>query len=40
MTRGADHLALDTDFVNPTANSIYQAIGYRPVDEAEHRSSL
>lgn len=28
---GADVLLLFTDLANPTSNSIYQAIGYRPV---------
>lgn len=33
---GADPLVLFTDIANPTSNSIYQAIGYRPVaDYAE-----
>ena len=33
---GADHVLLFTDLANPTSNSIYQKIGYRPVlDTAE-----
>ena len=28
---GAELLLLFTDLANPTSNSIYQAIGYRPV---------
>jgi predicted GNAT family acetyltransferase len=38
MTGGAEHLALYTDLANPTSNSIYQAIGYRPDHDAEERS--
>ncbi|MEU4829381.1 GNAT family N-acetyltransferase [Streptosporangium sp. NPDC023615] len=30
---GADEVLLFTDLSNPTSNSIYQAIGYRPVDD-------
>jgi predicted GNAT family acetyltransferase len=38
MTGGAEHLVLYTDLANPTSNSIYQAIGYRPDHDAEERS--
>ncbi|HEY7597774.1 MAG TPA: GNAT family N-acetyltransferase, partial [Actinophytocola sp.] len=31
---GAEHVLLFTDLANPTANSIYQKIGYRPVLDA------
>ena len=31
---GADACMLYTDLSNPTSNKIYQAIGYRPVDDA------
>lgn len=34
---GAQHVALYTDLANPTSNSIYQAIGYRPHHDAEER---
>ena len=30
---GADHVLLFTDLANPTSNSIYQKIGYRPVHD-------
>ncbi len=31
---GADHCMLSTDLANPTSNSIYQALGYRPAFDA------
>lgn len=31
LTEGAEEVLLFTDLSNPTSNSIYQAIGYRPV---------
>jgi hypothetical protein len=31
LARGAEHLVLFTDLANPTSNSIYQQLGYRPV---------
>jgi GNAT superfamily N-acetyltransferase len=34
----AEHVVLYTDLANPTSNSIYQAIGYRPDHDAEERS--
>ncbi|WP_285777278.1 GNAT family N-acetyltransferase [Microtetraspora sp. NBRC 13810] len=30
---GAERVLLFTDLANPTSNSIYQALGYRPVDD-------
>ena len=38
LAGGAGHVALYTDLANPTSNSIYQAIGYRPDHDAEERS--
>jgi predicted GNAT family acetyltransferase len=38
VSGGAHHVALYTDLANPTSNSIYQAIGYRPDHDAEERS--
>jgi predicted GNAT family acetyltransferase len=35
---GAQHVVLYTDLANPTSNSIYQAMGYRPDHDAEERS--
>ena len=35
---GAEHVTLYSDLANPTSNSIYQAIGYRPDHDAEERS--
>jgi predicted GNAT family acetyltransferase len=32
-TGAADHVVLFTDLANPTSNSIYQKIGYRPVSD-------
>lgn len=37
-TAGAEHVVLYTDLANPTSNSIYQAIGYRPDHDAEERA--
>lgn len=37
LAGGAEHVALYTDLANPTSNSIYQAIGYRPDHDAEER---
>jgi predicted GNAT family acetyltransferase len=37
LAGGAQHVALYTDLANPTSNSIYQAIGYRPDHDAEER---
>jgi predicted GNAT family acetyltransferase len=34
---GAEHVALYTDFANPTSNSIYQTIGFWPDHDAEER---
>jgi GNAT superfamily N-acetyltransferase len=34
LRRGARRCALFTDLANPTSNSIYQAVGYRPVGDA------
>lgn len=34
---GAEHVVLYTDLANPTSNSIYQAIGYRPNHDADER---
>jgi predicted GNAT family acetyltransferase len=33
LARGADRMVLFTDLANPTSNSIYQQIGYRPVGD-------
>jgi GNAT superfamily N-acetyltransferase len=38
LAAGAEQVALYTDLANPTSNSIYQAIGYRPDHDAEERS--
>jgi RimJ/RimL family protein N-acetyltransferase len=38
LGQGAQHVVLYTDLANPTSNSIYQAIGFRPDHEAEERS--
>lgn len=35
---GAQHVVLYTDLANPTSNSIYQTIGYRPDHDAQERS--
>jgi predicted GNAT family acetyltransferase len=34
LSRGIRRCALFTDLANPTSNSIYQAVGYRPVTDA------
>jgi predicted GNAT family acetyltransferase len=36
-TADTEHVVLYTDLANPTSNSIYQAIGYRPDHDAEER---
>ncbi|MGH3328210.1 MAG: GNAT family N-acetyltransferase [Streptomycetales bacterium] len=33
LDRGADAVVLFTDLANPTSNSIYQRLGYQPVEE-------
>jgi predicted GNAT family acetyltransferase len=33
LDAGAEHVLLFTDLTNPTSNSIYQKIGYRPVSD-------
>jgi predicted GNAT family acetyltransferase len=33
LDAGAEHVLLFTDLANPTSNSIYQRIGYRPVSD-------
>lgn len=38
LSAGADHVILYTDLENPTSNSIYQSIGYKPDHDAEERS--
>jgi predicted GNAT family acetyltransferase len=38
LALGAQHVVLYTDLANPTSNSIYRAIGYRPDHDAEERS--
>ncbi|MHB1509773.1 MAG: GNAT family N-acetyltransferase [Acidimicrobiales bacterium] len=37
---GAAQGVLYTDLPNPTSNSIYQAVGYRPDREVEERALL
>ncbi|TDP89080.1 GNAT family N-acetyltransferase [Labedaea rhizosphaerae] len=38
LDRGAEHVVLFTDLANPTSNSIYQRIGFRPhSDAADYR---
>lgn len=37
LEAGAQHVTLYTDLQNPTSNSIYQAIGFRPHHDAEER---
>jgi GNAT superfamily N-acetyltransferase len=37
LAGGAQQIVLYTDLANPTSNSIYQAIGYRPDHDAEER---
>lgn len=34
LARGAEQVLLFTDLANPTSNSIYQQIGYRPVSDS------
>jgi predicted GNAT family acetyltransferase len=34
LARGAREVLLFTDLANPTSNSIYQKLGYRPVDDS------
>jgi GNAT superfamily N-acetyltransferase len=34
QAHGADHVVLFTDLANPTSNSIYQRIGYRPIADS------
>lgn len=38
LDAGARHVVLYTDLANPTSNSIYQRLGYRPHHDAESRS--
>ena len=38
LRAGAQHVVLYTDLANPTSNSIYQDIGYRPDHDAEERT--
>jgi predicted GNAT family acetyltransferase len=38
LAAGAEHVVLYTDLANPTSNSIYQAVGFRPDHDAEERS--
>jgi predicted GNAT family acetyltransferase len=38
LRAGARHVVLYTDLANPTSNSIYQQIGYRPDHDAEERA--
>ena len=33
LTRGADHIVLFTDLANPTSNSVYKRIGFRPLSD-------
>jgi len=33
LARGADEVVLFTDLANPTSNSIYQSIGFRPIGD-------
>jgi predicted GNAT family acetyltransferase len=35
LRRGKEFCILYTDLANPTANAIYQAIGYRPVSRSK-----
>src|SRR5262245_36087160 len=37
LSAGAQHVILYADLANPASNSIYQAIGYSPDDDAEER---
>jgi predicted GNAT family acetyltransferase len=38
LAGGAEHVVLYTDLANPTSNSIYQAIGFRPDHDAQECS--
>jgi len=38
LIAGAEHVVLYTDLANPTSNSIYQSIGYKPNHDAEERA--
>jgi len=38
LSAGAEHVVLYTDLANPTSNSIYQRIGYKPDHDAEERA--
>ncbi len=38
LTAGARHIVLYTDLANPTSNSIYKNIGFRPEHDAEERT--
>jgi GNAT superfamily N-acetyltransferase len=38
MADGAQHIVLYADLANPTSNSIYQAIGYKPDHDANERA--
>jgi predicted GNAT family acetyltransferase len=38
LSAGADYAVLYTDLANPTSNSIYQSIGYKPEHDAEERA--
>jgi predicted GNAT family acetyltransferase len=33
LARGVDHVVLFTDLANPTSNSVYQRIGFRPLSD-------
>jgi len=33
LAAAAEEILLDTDLANPVSNSIYQRIGYRPVED-------
>jgi GNAT superfamily N-acetyltransferase len=37
IAAGAEHVVLYTDLSNPTSNSIYQSIGFRPDHDADER---
>lgn len=38
LSAGAHYVVLYTDLANPTSNSIYQRIGYKPDHDAEERA--
>ena len=38
LSAGADHVVLYPDLANPTSNSVYQSIGYKPAHDAEERA--